>query len=479
VKKEPGWYTDPYFRNRERYWENRWTDRVRRVGAGPPALQSAPGAGLQSGDAAANDIGAVAGAETVGTAGFAQQSDGQVQSATLAVSYRMDGQGDIAQDDAPTGVTKFVPEDDTLVVPTAAGVDDGTGPRAASAEVDTLVVPIVARDPRRAADLATSTEQLIGWEPRATQVRAAAGSPPQFRRRRGVIGTALVLVVVLILALVLVTRRGGGEHADGGRAEASAGDSATAGSAPNADGTQSKARTGSSSAASNIATAARRSAATKTVLASVSVTSADTSQPSPQDIAATGAFLLGSGEGPLDVTLSSASKQDQKFLFPGSGKTAYVNVSDSPVPGKTWVVASTTDLPTLGPDSDLTTLIAMMGNPGLLINELSGPSLIVTSSGSSTISGTPVSRYEVNFASGLTVSSAAGYGIHTSEEVDVGPNGLVRQIVMPGPQVTVGGHSIQENIVVAFSGYRNPLVVQLPPFGQMISLSQYLTRPSG
>lgn len=43
MNREPGWYADPYFRNRERYWDGEvWTDQIRETAAGATPATPAP-----------------------------------------------------------------------------------------------------------------------------------------------------------------------------------------------------------------------------------------------------------------------------------------------------------------------------------------------------------------------------------------------------------------------------------------------------
>ena len=216
--------------------------------------------------------------------------------------------------------------------------------------------------------------------------------------------------------------------------------------------------------------------AKKSVVAAVAVLPADSSQSVPQPISGTGAFVLNVGLGPLSISGSGGSTKSQKLLFQGA--TVYVNVSDSPVPGKSWVVASINNLPTLGPGSDLTSLIATMGNPGLLLNQLASTSISASSRGTSSIGGATVQVYDVTFNSDSAATAAAGFGSHSSEVVDVGPDHLVRQIVMPGLVASVNGQGVPQNIAVTFTRYGKPLVVTAPPFSELVSLSQYLTHPT-
>ena len=228
----------------------------------------------------------------------------------------------------------------------------------------------------------------------------------------------------------------------------------------------------STSAAKVVATAAGQSASKKTLGMTLVVTAADPSRSTPQRLSGQGAFYLSSGLGALSVKLSAATSQDQKFIL--QGHSVFVNVTDSPVPGKSWVVAGTDHLPALGPGSTVSNLIELVGNPGLLVQQLTSTSLAVAPVGSSIVDGTLVQRYAVTFSDPKT-TSAAGFGTHTSEEVDIGPDKLVQRIVIPAPPITVRSRAVRENVVVSFSQYGSPLFVGTPPFGQMLSLSQYVT----
>jgi hypothetical protein len=222
--------------------------------------------------------------------------------------------------------------------------------------------------------------------------------------------------------------------------------------------------------------AAHASVAKKSVVAAVAVVPTNSSQSDPQQISGSGAFVLNVGLGPLSVSASSAPTKSQKLLFQGT--TVYVNVAQAPVPGKTWVVAGTNNLPTIGSDYGLNNLVGTMGNPGLLLNQLVSTPISVSLRGTSSIGATTVHVYDVSFTSGSSATIAAGYGSHSSEEVDVGPDQTVRQIVMPGPDTSVNGQDVPQNVVVTFTHYGKPLVVATPPFSQLLSLSQYLTAPA-
>ena len=188
---------------------------------------------------------------------------------------------------------------------------------------------------------------------------------------------------------------------------------------------------------------------------------------------APGNFELGSGLGTLGITLVGTTTVDQQFVF--QGLPVYVHVTNSPVAGKAWVAASTNDLPALGPASSLSQLIQLVGDPGKLVQQLTGTSVVVTSLGSSFVDGKPVQGYSVSFSSNPTTTSAAGLGTHTFEEVDIGADKLVRLIVIPTTADDVDGHSAHEEVVISFSRYGSPLSVPTPPSNQVLSLSQYLT----
>ncbi len=147
------------------------------------------------------------------------------------------------------------------------------------------------------------------------------------------------------------------------------------------------------------------------------------------------------------------------------------------MPGKSWVAGTTEELPALGPASTLSNFIEQIGNPGLLVQHLTSTSVAVASLGNSTVDGKAVHGYAVNFSANATTMAAAGLGTHNFEEVDVGADGRVRLIVIPGPSNDLDGQTADQDVVVSFSHYGSPLSVATPPSSQVLGLSQYLTRP--
>jgi Protein of unknown function (DUF2510) len=452
VTPEPGWYPDPYFLKRERYWDGAWTDQVRVVEDEHRAVQL--------GDAAVTS-----GVEAPPTE-------------TVPAVYPTDTGFLVTRAQAPTGTTAVVHEDDTLVVPVSAGpVDTAAAPApaaaAAAADTDTATVPATSPDTDTGIVRSVTRDApppasqfLLGGRPTYVAEEEAAA---RARHRRLVFAALAVIVVAAVIVVVVAARGSGNGHPTTGSA------AAPVVNAPPANGVSSPSAASSAapSAAPSVQTAATVSLAKKAVVVSVALSPAVSSPSIPQQTSGDGAFVVDSGTGPLTISSSGKTAPTQKLVF--QGQVVYINVTKTPVPGKSWVVASTNNLPALGPGEELSTLIGIMGNPGLLLQELASIPLSVTPLGSASVDGTSVHRYQVSFNSGPTASSAAGFGNHISEEVDVGADRLVHQIVIAGPQVSVDGQAVQENIVVVFSHYGKPLIVTTPPFAQMMSLTQYLT----
>jgi hypothetical protein len=463
VTPAPGWYRDPYFLHHERYWDNGWTDLVRRVTVESPVLPARPATPTIGPSQMPSKATAPSNAKAPSNAGPAGKAEAVTAAAALA-ARRPPG-------DPRTGKDGVVHDDDTLAVsavsrvwpvPPEARNDDTSTVGAVRVEPDTLAVPAVTR-------LNGSTPLPQGL-PRdsggaLTEEEAEAVRTRSRRRRLALVAAGLVVVAVVVASLLVTggsSGNGGGSgHGRAGNATATAADDGAASTAPV-----------SPSAAESVTTDASDSVQKGSVEVSVALVSIGSSPSTSQHISGSGQFLLNSGLGTLSVTGSGATAQGQKFVF--QGHTVFVNVTNSPVPGKSWVVASTNDLPALGPGSSLSDFMEEMGNPGTLVLQLTATPLTVASLGAATIDGVPVRRYEVTFSVSAAGSTSASLGTNTTEEVDVSADKLVQQIVIP---VRVSGQSVQQNIVVTFSHYGKAITVDSPPFNELISLSQYLTGP--
>ena len=384
-------------------------------------------------------------------------------------------------------VPAYSAEPDTLSQPVFSGTD--------SERPRTVGASVAPPGGSSSNGLAASPPPPVPWDAGGASAEEAAAVRARARHRRiGFVAAAVVLVALGVVASVLATggspSRGasdpgqqGGGTANSGTANSgtvnsgtanSAANNGTANGAANGGGTSLAASAASPSAAQTMTTVATRSLQKNAVVASVTLTpAASSTQSTTHAIAGSGEFSLASGLGALSVTESGAKTQDQKFAF--QGHTLYIYVTNSPVAGKSWVVASTNDVPSLGPGSSLSSFMEEMGNPGMLVQQLTGTSNSVASLGTATVGGTSVQRYQVSFSSSPTASSAAGFGTNTTEEVDVGADGLVKRIVIP---VAVYGQGVEANIVVTYSRYGKQISVDTPAFSQLISLSQYLTGPT-
>ena len=119
-----------------------------------------------------------------------------------------------------------------------------------------------------------------------------------------------------------------------------------------------------------MAAAATKSLGKQSVVVTVAHVAPGSTQSTAQQISGSGDFILQSGLGDFTATVPGSTPPEQNFVF--QGQTLYVNVTDSPVPGTSWVVASTNNLPALGPSSSLTSFMEQMGNPGQLVQQLTG-----------------------------------------------------------------------------------------------------------
>lgn len=436
MRKEPGWYTDPYFRNHERYWDGRWTDQIRRIEAAPPKA----------------------------SAGADPSSLGEV--ATGPPTAKM---GRVAPStESPTAATQVVHDDDTLVVPPVGPVHDIFSDPPSAPVDPTLVMPAVSADDvdRRASGPAgrdSADAETILRPPSETGAEAApeegaAGGRRAGSRRLAYVGAVLVLGIVVIVTVVVVTSGGGKGHgAHNGTASTD--------SVPTVGA-------GNPAAQKTLASAAAGSLGQKTAAMSISVTLLGAGQSPPQQaVSAGGAFYLSSGLGTITLTLPGQSASlTQHVIF--DGPTTYWSLVSSPVPGKTWVVASTDNLPSAnGPSVAYIELIALLGNPGLLVKQLTLSGVSATRIGTATVNGEPVTRYAVTISSNRATFSS-GYGANAGEEVDVGGNKVVNQVVLM-KKASVNGQVYEERIVVAFSRYGLPFFVGPPPTSEVVPVAQY------
>jgi hypothetical protein len=504
VTPGPGWYRDPYFLQHERYWDDGWTDYVRRVdrdqsALGAPARTPALGASAATPALSpvtnAHNVGARPGAATaaigVGAGMASRSSDGAHDTGTVPMATALTGGGE-----TPIGEAPVVHADDTLAIPALRRDDDTIMVSPVSRVDDTLTVPAVPVDPDTlSVPVITGTNGTLphsnGVPPAASNGAApavASGAPWDLggpsadeaaavrararRRRLGLVAAGLVVVVIVVVA-VLATRGGSGKGGAGGGGTGGGLALAGTGSSPASDssGTDSAAAA-SPTAGQAVAAAATKSLGKQSVVVTVAHVAPGSTRSTAQQISGSGDFILQSGLGDFTATVPGSTPPEQNFVF--QGQTLYVNVTDSPVPGTSWVVASTNNLPALGPSSSLT---SFMEHPGQLVQQLTGTaSLSVTSLGTGTVKEASVHRYRVGFSSSPATLSDAGFSSATSEEVDIGANGLVRQIVIP---LAASGTDGQENVVVAFSHYGKAISVATPPASQQIPLSQYLVRPPG
>ncbi len=187
----------------------------------------------------------------------------------------------------------------------------------------------------------------------------------------------------------------------------------------------------------------------------------------------TGAFDLASNSGTIALTTAGGGTQGtEQLVF--VGKTVYISFPGISLfePGKSWISADPSELASAssGIGSGASGFEQLLGNPAASVHQLQSSGLTVTPLGPSTYLGTPVQGYRVV----LTRSAIAGdnAGVHGSETLYVTSKHLVRAIVVP-ITVTASGGTFSETLTMAFSNYGALVTVAPPPATQVVSFTQY------
>ncbi len=485
MNREPGWYTDPYFHNRERYWDGTsWADEVR----DPPTEEPGPGAPPSASTAPpAPPSPSAAGrhADTASTAAVAAKTAAARRAsspdpATAAYPKVDQPQGTVgAPPDDPmiTGVvpaqaddrmiTGIVPAqpDATTAEPTTAEPPTGTTPvqpsapptpRAPTAPAEGRTVSgSVPPTPPPAAKAETSPPMKISSrpvsplaDPLTTMTVAAAAEAKADRtdhQRWMLVAAALVAVLVVVVVAAY--------FAFGANSSAGAN--------------------------KQVASAARHTLQKQSAVVTFTVNVASTGSSGSSG----STTLTGSGE--LDLTSDSGdmtltpvgggSQGTEQMLF--IKKTVYVSFSGVSTlePGKRWISADPTQLgsATSAIGSGTSGFVQLLGNPAASVQQLESSGVTVTSLGASTFEGTPVQGYRVGLSgSANNATDGVSAGSHASETLYVTPNHLVRAIVVP---VTVDGNgaTYSETLTMVFTNYGTPVSVTTPPASEVVSFTQY------
>ncbi len=511
---EPGWYRDPYFKNRERYWDGEiWTDECR-------LKQPALGAGGREG-AAGSGAGTVGRHErvvrpdpvTAQQPAVAKEPDTTQQPATPTPSetqplrifsggvaggagavHIIGGEAPAAPGSAPESAAA---PGGAASGSAAAGVTDPTpAPTKAEAAANAERVRTAGAAALLGGDVAADATRTDGAPPPTRSIKTPKEPPPEATRRvtqeadpllgvsmpgtnsattttattpavgsdeqaskthrRGlIIAIAAVVVVLAGLGVYL----GLNHHSSGG------------------GGKSGKAKNATAAAASKTVNEKTAHVAISTKLSSSGL--GQTDGPS-----AVGDFNLSKNEGSMSLT-APGSPTPLPVVF--KKKTIYVNLGgalSALLPGKTWVSASVLQMSSTsaGVNSSLSGLEQMVGNPFGLLRQLKTSGATLVSLGPSSFDGTSVRGYTVTLSSkALTKSADLVPASHTTETVYVAKSGgQIKAIVIP-TTVNTGGQLVNQNVYVTFSDFGAPVTVTVPPASETVTLAQYqaaLGKPS-
>ncbi len=482
MNREPGWYTDPYFHKRERYWDGTsWADEVREPepeepdpGAPPAATTSPPSPSAADRPADTASTAAAAATAAARAAGRASSPDpataaypkvdpptgipgappddpmitGVVpaQADDLMITGLVPAQSEAPTAEPPTGTTSAQPS--APPTPTAP-----VGRRTVSGSVPPTPPP-AARDETSPPVKISSRPVSPLSDPLTTMTVAAAaeakGDRTAHQRSLVVVAAVVVVLVVVAAGAYLIF-----------------GDSSSSG------------------ASNQVTNAAHYTLQKHSVDVSFSVTAVSSGPLTTSGSSGSSGSSALTGSGSLDLTSDSGnmtltpvgggSQGTEQVLF--IGKTFYVSFSGVSVlePGKRWISADHTELAsaTSAVGSGTSTFVQVVGNPAASVQQLESSGLGVTSLGASTYEGTAVRGYKVvlnGSADGAT--NGVSVGSHGSETVYVTSSHLVRAIVVP-VTVDVNGASFSETLAMVFTNYGTPISVTTPPASEVVSFSQY------
>jgi hypothetical protein len=431
VKREPGWYKDPYFRNQERYWDGEiWSQRTRN----PAAMDSSapdtvnPPAAIPEKEGAAPPAGPAVSVADTATAMLGAPESSQPTSETPAT---------------PAKPSKGAGPKTKRESSAKSGSQKGAG---ASGQEDARPVPLGA---------------IIAPSPPT----GSSGEGAPGRRRGLLIAFVAALVVLFVVVGVYLTR---GDSGAGGPSGSGSGSGGTA------------SQTG-------VASAVQKTLHDSTVDATVDVDVSSAKKSAPQKIlSGTGALDLQTQTGTMSLTVPGTTAADPPTQIVFIGPTVYVNLGprlSSLVPGKTWITATSAQLgsPGSGLGPGISSFEQLLGNPAALVQQLNTSGVRFTSLGTSTFQGSQVQRYQVKIPSGQASTptgvtgtpTTATAGAHTGEDLYVSSKGVVKAIVIP-VVVSSNGQSFHESINIVFSHYGHPVSVVAPPAPEIATLAQYV-----
>ncbi len=521
---EPGWYRDPYFKNRERYWDGEnWSNecRLTQRALGLGGIEGAAGAGTATGPATVGGHEREVSPQPVTAQEPAVSQDPITTQQPAASQDPITTQQPAASQDpittqqpaAPTpsdtqpiriftgGVAGVVGLNGGDVPAAAESTADGAATAAADAggATDTTSAPPTKAEAAANAervrtagaaaflggDVADGGTTTAGAPPRTRSVRTPKEPPPEATRR--VTSDADPLLGVSMPATNSATTTTATTIAIKEKAAKSrrlrlimavaAVVVVLAGLGIYVGLNHHSSKGGGKSHKAKNATAAAAAATTHEKTATVNISTKVSSALGQTDgPSAVGNFNLTKQEGSMAVTVPPSPTPMQVVY---KKKTIYVNLGtqlSAVMPGKTWVSASVIQIGSSSPgvSTSLSGFVQMVGNPLGLLRQLKGGGATIVSLGSSTFNGTPVEGYKVTLGSkSLKKSAGLVPATHTTETVYVAKSGgKIEAIVIP-TTTTSGGQLINQTVTVAFSNFGAPVTVTVPPANETVTLAQY------
>jgi hypothetical protein len=472
VIQKTGWYSDPYFLGRERFWDGRaWTEQCRITKTKERLRSAVPTPPKDSETAtpiatAARTATSVARTKTTTAAKAPRTKDLYVAAAKRPVVTA-------TPPDPATGAKDNRAKDNTEP---ATEEQPSNAPKATQRQ-DTA--PPAERVSVRTEEAALGTIGLVQVD-QNRQIGDRAWKQDwdvTTRRLRRVLIESIAVVAVLVAAstAVLLLRHDGRGSPSGnpvGRAAATTMRMHTAGVTFDVKQAGSQ---GSSSHAAVTGLSGNGDVNFESASASAASASA-------------------SASASLSLTLSASPSSVANSGIAGQlvldGQTLYLNpgaIVGQLAHGKTWISATAGDL---GPSTTATPsgfatppaiFATMIGNPTALLQELKATGVTATSFGSSVYQGTRVEGYAVTLTkkeidhrlSRLPSSLRdAASEVHPTEDVYVTANGLVRAIVMTAT-IRTKGLSSTDNVDVVFSNWGGRVQIFAPAPSQVVTWAQF------
>ncbi len=477
---EPGWYRDPYFKNRERYWDGEvWSDECRLV---QPALSSG------TSDATTGRHQRVVQPDPVTAQQPAVPKD-PITTQQPATQQPSDTQpirifsGGVAGAGAASILGGNVPAPGGGPVAGGAAGGDATAAPPTKAEVTANAerVRTVGAAALLGGDIGSTTD---GTPPPTRSIKTPKEPPAEATRRVSqeadpLLGISMPGTNSAAAATVLSEQEASKSHRRGLIIAVAAvvivlaGLGAYLALGPNST----KGGGGTGGAKSATATAATATLHQKTahVAIQVKLTSALGQTDGPS---AVGDFDLSKSQGTMTLTAPGLpAPGTTQMIF--EKKTVYVEIGpglSAVLPGKTWISADVLQVSssTSAVGASLSGLERTVGNPAGVLHQLKVSGATVVSLGHSTFDGTPVQGYTVTLSSkALSRSADLVPASHTTETVYVASaSGLVTAIVIPST-VTTDGQVINQNTYIVFSNFGAPVTVTPPPSSDVATIEEY------